>query len=343
MRLSRKLALVLGSLLASSAIALYEAQSIPSMTTATKAFLASLTPKQYDKATFDFEDKERLNWHFIPRERKGLPIKEMEAFQRQLAQAMLITGLSQTGYIKASTIMSLEKVLFDQENGRRIRDEELYFFSVFGDPSNTGSWGWRFEGHHLALNFTINGGQIAATTPAFFGANPAEIRVGPRKGLRPLGNEEDFARELYNALRKDQKEIAKIGSEAPRDIIMGPARNERLGNEGLKFPEMNDSQKRMLIKLIREYTDNMSSFDAKSAMEGIRDGGLENIYFAWAGSSLKGEAHYYRIQGPTFIAEYDNIQNNANHIHSVWRDLRDDFGIDLIAEHYRSAHNHRGE
>ena len=227
MRQSTKVAIVVACLLASSAAVLYEAQSVPTMVTTANAFLASLTPEQHDQATFDFGDEERLNWHFIPRERQGLPIKQIEPFQRELGLAMLVSGLSQSGFIKATTIMSLEQVLFEQENGRPMRDEELYFFSVFGTPSETDQWGWRFEGHHLALNFTVNNGEVTATTPAFFGANPAEVKEGPQKGLRPLGREEDLARELYSALDLEQKKAATIADEAPRDIIMNPDRKRK--------------------------------------------------------------------------------------------------------------------
>ncbi len=337
MRQSTKFAIVVACLLAASAAAIYEAQSVPTMVMTTNAFLASLAPEQREQATFDFGDEERLNWHFIPRERQGLPIKEIEPFQRELGLAMLISGLSRNGFIKATTIMSLEQVLFEQENGRPMRDEELYFFSVFGTPSETDQWGWRFEGHHLALNFTVNNGEVTATTPAFFGANPAEVKEGRQKGLRPLGREEDLARELYSALDADQKKAATIAAEAPRDILMNPDRDERLDDEGVKVSELNDGQQRLLFGLVREYISNMPQPEAREAFGDIRGAGVENIRFAWMGSSSPGEGHYYRVQGPTFIVEYDNIQNTANHIHSVWRD-RDDFGVDLLAEHYRASH-----
>lgn len=333
-----KLAIVVACMLAASTAALYEAQNVSTMVRTTNAFLASLTPEQREQATFDFSDKERLNWHFIPRERQGLPIKQIEPFQRELGLAMLVSGLSQTGFIKATTIMSLEQVLFELENGRRMRDEELYFFSVFGNPSERDQWGWRFEGHHLALNFTVNNGKVTAATPAFFGANPAEVKEGPQKGLRPLGQEEDLARKLYSAFDAEQKTAATIAAEAPSDIILNPDRNERLKDEGVPLSEMNARQRRMLFALVQEYTDNLSPADSKAAIQEIREAGVENIYFAWAGSGSRGEGHYYRVQGPTFVLEYDNIQNNANHIHSVWRNLNNDFGVDLLAQHYRTSH-----
>lgn len=349
MKQSARLGIILLCMLASGLTALYEAQttrrsnqrtenSVPRMVTTTNAFLSSLTPEQLELATFEFNNKERLNWHFIPRERLGLPIKQMEPFQRELSSAMLVSGLSQTGFIKATTIMSLEQVLFELENEREMRDEELYFFSVFGNPSEKDPWGWRFEGHHLSLNFTIENGKISATTPAFFGANPAEVKTGRLKGLRPLGQEEDIARQLYNALDENQKITATIADEAPRDIVMNPDRNERLKDEGILLSDLNDSQRRIFGRLVREYTNNLPPGDALAAGREIRESS-DQIYFSWAGSGNPGEGHYYRIQGSTFVIEYDNIQNTANHIHSVWRKLGGDFGVDLLAQHYRTSHN----
>ena len=335
-----KTLVVLACLLASGAFAVYQAQSIPTMTSTANAFLNSLSPEQRDKATFGFSDDERMNWHFTPVERSGLPIKEMEPYQRQLAHALVISGLSQEGYIKATTIMSLEQVLFEAEGtGRRIsRDEELYFVSIFGTPSESGQWGWRFEGHHLALNFTIDGGRVVST-PSFHGANPAEVREGRMAGLRALGDEEDLARALLDSLDAEQKAAAVTETEAPRDIITGVERKAEPGEPtGLRADRMRADQKMMLLAIVREYVFNKAPDDANTALDEIRRAGTDAIYFSWAGGTARGEGHYYRLQGPTFLIEYDNTQNNANHIHSVWRDLEKDFGADLLAAHYRASH-----
>ena len=338
MRQSKRLAVVLVCLLASGTTAYYQAQSVPAMTTTVNAFLASLSSAQRNQATFEFSDEERLNWHFIPRVRNGLPLKEMEPYQRQFAQGMLVSGLSQSGYIKATTIMSLEKVLYELEGGRRTRDPEDYYFSVFGTPSDTGTWAWRVEGHHLSVNFSIDGGKVASSTPSFFGANPAEVKEGPLKGLRPLGREEDLGRELLAALDSSQRQSVMIATEAPDDILMRPEQSEPEPPKGVAAADMTPDQREMLFNIVREYTSNMSPEEAAKAVETIREAGVDQIHFAWAGSNMRGEGHYYRVQGPTFIIEYDNIQNSANHIHSVWRDLTNDFGADLLSMHYKASH-----
>ena len=179
------------------------------MANAANALLASLSDEQKAKATFEFGSDERLNWHFIPRVRKGLPLKQMTQEQRHLAQALLSSGLSQQGYTKAVSIMSLEEVLriLELGVGTNVRDPEQYFFSVFGTPTESGTWGFRVEGHHLAQNWTIVNGKVAGS-PSFYGTNPAEVQKGPRKGFRVLGAEEDKGRELLMALTADQKKVS---------------------------------------------------------------------------------------------------------------------------------------
>ncbi len=309
------------------------------MAEAANNWLATLTPEQKAKAVFELKDDERLNWHFIPRERKGLPIKEMASEQRALAQALLSTGLSNRGYFKASTIMSMEQILRDMEQGKGpVRDPERYFFSIFGKPVDHGNWGWRVEGHHIALNFTIAGDDVAVT-PNFMGSNPGEVREGPRKGLRVLGVEEDLARTLVKSLNDDQKKIAIYTNKAPSEIITGADRKAHvLDPHGISMKELNGDQKQMLLAVIQEYVDRARGEIADKEFAEIKNTAPEKIYFAWAGSTERGEGHYYRVQGPEFLIEYDNTQNNANHVHAVWRDLKNDFGEDILRKHYDESH-----
>jgi hypothetical protein len=316
--------------------------SIPSsdvMADAARHFLASLTPEQAAKAVIPFKDDERLNWHFIPRARKGLPLREMTPPQKHLAHALLNAGLSQQGYIKATTIMSLEDILRVMENdsGDR-RNPEGYYFSVFGEPSERGVWGYRVEGHHLALNFTIVNGKVQGS-PNFYGANPAEVRQGPRKGLRALAREEDLARELLTALDSGQKAVAIVDKTAYKDILTAADRKAALKGQptGLSAAKMNAKQRQLLEAVMAEYARNMPEQIADYRMGQIKKAGT-NLYFAWAGVENKGGPHYYRVQAPTFLIEYDNTQNNANHIHSVWRDYDGDFGLDLLKQHYETSH-----
>jgi hypothetical protein len=308
------------------------------MTGAANSLLAALTTEQRAKATYEMKDEERFDWHFIPKPRKGLPIKEMTPAQRNLAHALLSTGLSQRGYLKAATIMSLEQVLFDIENQKGpVRDAEMYFVTIFGTPGKS-AWGWRAEGHHVSLNFTVSGDNVLAVTPSFMGANPAEVREGPRKGLRVLGTEEDLGRQLVKSLDQGQLKTALYTNTAPREIITANDRKARnLEPMGIAMSSLTKAQKDTLLSVIKEYVYRYRSEIADDDLTKIRKAGDKKIYFAWAGGLDLGQPHYFRIQGPTFLMEYDNTQNNANHVHTVWRDLQNDFGGDLLRDHYEQV------
>jgi hypothetical protein len=310
------------------------------MATAANKFLASLETEQKAKATFDLKDEERFNWHYIPKERKGLTFKEMSPPQRELARALLSSGMSHHGYGKATNIMNLETILADLEGaGRRFpRDPQLYHVFIFGKPDPKGTWGWRVEGHHLSVNFTIAKGEEISATPSFFGSNPAEVKNGPRKGLRILAEEEDLGRQLVKSLNEEQKKAAIFNETAPKEIITEAKRQVKpLDTTGIPASNLNKQQSEMLLKLIKEYVYRHRSDVADNDLKKIQKAGVEKIYFAWAGGVERGEGHYYRVQGPTFLLEYDNTQNNNNHIHSVWRDFENDFGEDLLRKHYQET------
>lgn len=309
------------------------------MVEAANNLLASLNADQKAKIAFPFDSDERMNWHYIPRERKGLPFKEMEPAQQKLAHAFLSAGLSQRGYLKAVTIMSLEEVLKEIEQGKGpTRDPDRYFFSVFGAPSETQTWGWRVEGHHISLNFTLVNGVRIADTPSFFGSNPAEVREGPRKGLRVLGREMDMGRALVKSLDENERSKAILSDKAPADIITAASRKVEIAeNKGLPASRMTATQREALLALITLYANNMPQELSDARVQKIRKAGLDKVVFAWEGGLEPGQPHYYRVQGPTFMIEYDNTQNEANHIHTVWRDFNGDWGEDLLASHYKSA------
>jgi hypothetical protein len=316
-------------------------QSAAVMLDVARNYLVSLSAGQLAKVKIGFATEERMNWHYIPRPRKGLPFAEMDAAQQHLARALLSSGLSQRGYIKASTIMSLETILKELEQGSGpLRDPQLYYFSVFGEPSADRAWGWRVEGHHLSLNFTLAEGQLVASTPSFFGSNPAEVRQGPRKGLRVLAGEEDRARALLQSLSESQRRTAIIQADAPGDILTANHRKADIGSPaGLPATALTPPQVDLLMDLVGEYAWNMPEDISSERIRQLREAGIEKIHFAWAGSLERGKPHYYRVQGPTFLIEYDNTQNDANHIHAVWRNLLGDFGADLLGQHLKESHH----
>jgi hypothetical protein len=246
--------------------------------------------------------------------------------------------------------MHLEEVLREIEislgrnvkEATAIRDPELYFFTVFGSPSKESAWGWRVEGHHLSLHFMLLGDRLVAPVPAFFGSNPAEVRHGSHAGSRIFTAEEFLARELVKSLDAQQASQAVINATAPNDIVTKNDRKADLGNPaGLPLARMTGVQRDLMMSLIREYVGNFSADLADAQFNRIKADGVEKIHFAWAGSTDLGKAHYYRLHSPKFLIEYDNTQNDANHIHTVYRVPVNDFGADLLRQHYDKSDHHK--
>jgi hypothetical protein len=323
------------------------------MANAAQAFLNSLFTDQKNKVNFPFEDEERANWHFVPmplgtnpgpmtgKPRKGLSFGEMKPYQRELATALLAAGLSQTGFIKAQSIMSLDDVLLMQEQGAGAnrRDPDNYYLSIFGTPAPTGTWGYRVEGHHISQNYTVVNGTIV-DAPSFFGSNPAEVRVGPRKGLRVLAAEDDYGYEMIESLDAAQKNVAVVDKKAYTEIITSDSRKAALNGapNGLAASKMTAPQYEKLMSVIEAYADNVPPAMADQRMEKARKQPKDATFFAWSGETTRGALHYYRIQTPGFLIEFDETQDNGNHIHSVWRDYQNDFGADLLQMHYNASH-----
>jgi hypothetical protein len=308
------------------------------MAVAARAFLDSLDETQSAKARIAFDDAERENWHYIPRERRGLPLKDLNERQLALQRRLLESAMSRKGLLKLDTIILLESYLAELENNPQRRDAKKYYTSVFGEPKADGTWGWRFEGHHLSLNFTLKGGDHIAVTPSFFAANRAHVKEGRLAGTRPLGAEEDLARALARSLQASGKPVVYT-DRAPNDILTAADREIRqLDPVGVPANEFSEAQREGLMKLITEYADRHRPELEKEQLARItRD--FDNLRFGWAGSIEPGQAYYYRIQGVDFLVEVSNIQNDANHIHTVWRDRAGDFGRDVLGEHHRE-HKH---
>jgi uncharacterized protein DUF3500 len=329
--------IVLGLVLA---VALVGRETQPAgvkMTDSASKLMGLLSGGQQGKIAFTFDDQERFNWHFVPLEkdkkstRKGLSLEEMSADQKLAALDLLRAALSDDAYKAATTIMSLEMILREAEKGKGpVRNPEWYFFSIFGTPAKTGKWGWRVEGHHLSLNFVVDQGRIASATPSFYGANPATVKAGDRAGTRAISPVEDAARELVRALDDEQKKIVI----QPKDFAEIKAQNKRPEKPtpvGLAAEKMTARQKELLLKLLHAYTDRMPPEIAAEEWKQLHSAGVDKIVFAYSGGANPGDKHTYRVQGPTFLVEYLNIQadgfgNPANHIHSCWRSFTNDFG-----------------
>ena len=307
------------------------------MAAAAADWLASLDPAQRAKACFGFPaDDERSRWYYTPTERGGLPLAEMGPVSQRLAHRLVASGLSEGGYATAATVMGLENVLDAKEGWRRGydgravphrgRDPQLYFVSVFGDPG-AGVWGWRVGGHHVALNYTLAADGGVSASPLFLGANPAMTRlVGPGV-LRPLAAEEDLARELLETLAPGQLATATLSEEAPGDILERNRARIRPGPpEGLAGAGMLPQQRALLAGLVGQYLRRLPGPLADLQAGRVLGERLEAVHFGWAGPPEPGRPHYYRIQGPGLHIEYDNVQNGANHVHTVWRDPEGDFG-----------------
>jgi hypothetical protein len=329
---------------------------------AATAFLSSLDDAQRQKAAYPLVSEEWTRWHFVPTTsfpRNGLPLAEMTDAQRQRAHDLMRASLSQAGYSTATTIIQLETPLKaieaaaaaaraaaaggQAQGGRRggrgtpqVRDPNLYYFTVFGNPAAKGGWGWRLEGHHLSLRFAVDNGKMQVTsTPQFLGANPAHVPEGqPMAGTRALAAQEDLARTLVAALDAKQQAVALVAPTPRNDVQSGTAvRVDPLQPAGLAATEMTPAQREMLWRIIESYSAVMPADIAADRLAKIKTAGTEKLTFAWAGSTEKGQRYHYQVQGPTFVIEHNNTQNNGNHIHSVWRDFNGDFGRDLLAEH----------
>lgn len=304
--------------------------------------LQSLPASSRAKATYDFDHAERVNWHFVPRARNGVPLGDLNEIQRGAVFSILRHSLADQGYKKATSIVDLEntlRVVEGRGNNDRYRDPLNYYVTIFGTPEAKGTWGWRFEGHHVSLNFTLVNNSFESSTPSFFGSNPAIVREGKDRGKQILIEESRKGFELVNSLSPDQLNQALIAEEALPDIVSFNSRKaELLSPSGISFKAMTDAQQQMLLDLLKVYVNNYELGFSKKLMAKIQKAGIENLSFAWAGDREEGKGYYYRIQGPMLLIELDNTQNNANHIHSAVRDLTNDFGDDILREHYQKEH-----
>jgi hypothetical protein len=337
-RVSLALAIV-GALAGLAYVGQQSEDSGAKMVGAAQKFLDSLSADEKKIAQFDFGDKERTNWNFVPLQdknkkatRKGLPLVSMNAEQKKAALELLRTGTSESGYATAVEIMGLEAILRDQETkGAMVRNPEWYFVTIFGTPGRDGKWGWRFEGHHLSINVTLNGADVVSATPFFFGANPAEYKSGDKKGRQVLEPAQKLAANLFKSLDAAQKQAAEKKDPFPEPGQKEPA--PKVGAPvGIAAAKMTKDQKDTLLKLLEHYTGRLPKDVGQREWKDIMDAGIDNVHFAFQGSPEEGKGRSYRVQGPTFVIEFLNIQadsagNAANHIHSSERRIKGDFGL----------------
>jgi hypothetical protein len=306
-------------------------------------FLGTLDASLKSNAQYAFDDAERFDFHFVPRSRNGVPLKELSSSQRDAVMLLLKASLSEQGFKKATSIIQLENVLREIEgrgSSDAYRDPLNYSITIFGTPSKKGPWGWRLEGHHVSLNFSSVNAFIESSTPSFFGSNPAIVPSGGEKGKQILKAETELGFTLVNSFDDDQLKSARFSETAPAEIFTANNRNAaQLDPKGIGYGQMNAAQKKQLLELLNVYVKNYSMGFSSRLMAKIEKAGIENLSFAWAGSLKPGAGHYYRIQGPMLLIEYDNTQTNANHVHSVVRDLTNDFAEDILKEHYQKEHN----
>ncbi|MBK7658204.1 MAG: DUF3500 domain-containing protein [Betaproteobacteria bacterium] len=308
------------------------------MRAAATRLVASLPEPQRGKAMRAFGDADRTDWHYTPRSRGGVSLKELDATGREAVHALLREALSAAGYRRVTNILELELVLREVETFGLLRDPEKYHLTLYGVPDAKARWGWRFEGHHLSLHFTLAGDRLVADTPSFFGANPATVASGPRKGLRTLGVEEDEARALLALLTEAQSREAIFDERPYGDIVTANAdKVDPLKPVGIAAASLDARQRAQLWRIVEAYASAFEPGLAQARLARAKDGGLESIRFGWAGSTGQGP-HYYRIQGPRFLIEYDASPGGGNHVHTVWRDFTGDFGRDLLREHYALSH-----
>ncbi len=308
------------------------------ITKSATAFYNSISTDQTSAALFEFKDVKRTTWTFLPNPHKGITFYDMSDEQAVKASQLIKDCLSNEGSQKALAIMQLEAVLKVVENRAtedKHRDPKRYYFAFYGKPSENQPWGWQIEGHHLSINYTSVAGKIATATPLFFGSNPARTK----DGLEVLKTETDMGFTFLKSLTETQRKKAVTKSESPYEIVsLNAVKAELLMNEGISFNDLDKSQQRYLMEMVSFYVRRHPTGFADEFMRKIETAGLENLHFVWMGGDEWGKGHYYRIYNDVLLIEYDCTQNDANHIHTVVRDLTNDFGEDTLRLHYKNEH-----
>ncbi|CAL9282772.1 hypothetical protein SUDANB135_00640 [Streptomyces sp. SudanB135_2055] len=312
------------------------------MREAVRALLSVLDPAQVRelRAAPDRLDAPELReWTYLPGPRPGLSTEGLDGRQREAVDALLAAAHSVPG-------AELARGAVEVERHRRATvgatGPDRYWMRLLGDPDGDGPWGWRLNGHHLAVHVLVTAAGIRVT-PHFVGAEPALITDGPQAGRRLLGPEEDLARELVTGLDAGRRARAVFAAAPPDDILTraDPFADPGLLPTGLPHGDMTPGQQRLLVRLVRRYLDRAPAAYAEQCWAETVARGLDTLAFAWAGGGAPGDRHYYCVRGPDLLIEYDNTQDDGNHAHSVWRHVRHDWGADLLRAHYTERHGPR--
>ncbi len=325
------------------ALAIFSFLSFTSKEDPAVDFINTLSKTQKAKAVLSFDDARKTHWHYLPHSmfpREGIAIKELEFPQKVLLAKLLESFLSKAGYETTLHIIDLENVLAELSGDAVYRDAEKYYITFYGNPEKDVLWAWSFEGHHISLNFTVSNGQVTLA-PRFFGANPAIISHGERKGERSFKSEEDLALQVINGMTTEQRTVAIFRNTAYPDVVTGNSSEvSPMAAVGIKFDDLDEQQQKALLQLIEQHLSYRLPERTASIMQQLKENETQDLYFGWAGATALDKPHYYRIQGKSFVIELDNTQNNANHIHIVWRDFKGDFGRDIIKAHYKTSNHH---
>lgn len=308
---------------------------------AAELILSAVDESQQQRLLLEFDSPERRRWNYLPGQRAGLALAQMTPAQRSQTHALLETSLSPSGMEMIEGLYAMERRLRQDsiDRGREdpSRDPNHYQLAIFGTPGSE-PWAWRLEGHHLSLNITHVGDETSVT-PLFIGVAPFAIKDGPDAGTNVLGTEKKIAFELLRSFSPDQRDIAVISDRVPGDVLLTPGKENRLSERaGLPLSEMNTVQQKLAMQLLEQYANRLRGDLAAAELKRIRDAGITNVYFAWAGSTEPDQPHYFRLHGPTFILEYDCVTNTHDHVHMVWHDPNRNFGADPLKEHLQKHH-----